>query len=66
MRRSLDHDLEAVSLDPTPHLLIDHVPWRKVVGQNPPVASSFGNVAQRVEDGAQWILLLPGILATKR
>jgi len=62
----LDQCLEAMSINPTTHLLINNMPWWQVVGQHAPVTAGLGYITQRVEDGAQRVLALLRILATQR
>jgi len=61
----LDHGFKTTGLDPAPHLLIDHRPRRKIVGQHAPVTAGLGYITQRVEDAPQGILALLGVFAAK-
>jgi DNA-directed RNA polymerase subunit alpha len=45
----LHHDLEAPRIDPAPHLLIDRLPRRQIVGQKTPLTARLGDVTNRVE-----------------
>src|ERR1700722_5130687 len=60
-----DHRLEAPSIDPAPHLLINHLPGRKIVRQHPPMAPGLGDISQSVEHSPQWILTLLRVLPAK-
>ena len=62
----LHHDLETTRIDPSPHLLIDRLPRRQIVGQKAPLTARLGNVTKCVEYIAKRIIPLRSVLATQR
>jgi hypothetical protein len=54
----LDHDFKTSHRHPAPHLLINHGPRRRIVGQLAPMATGFGDKANSFEDITQRIIPL--------
>ena len=59
----IDHNLEAPRIDPPPHLLVNHLPWRQVVRHKAPLAACLGDIAKPVEYIPKGIIPLRRILA---
>ena len=58
----VDDGLEAAGGEPAPGLLIDHLPGRKVLGQVTPGRAGADDPTQGVEDVAEAVDALAGVL----
>jgi len=61
-----DDRAEDVRHEPAPGLLVDRLPGRQIVRHVPPLEPSPGTEAQPVEEFAQRVLALRGVLAHER
>ena len=52
------HGLEATRIQSVPALLVDRLPRRQVIGQQPPKRTCSNQPAQSIEDLAQIVLAL--------
>jgi hypothetical protein len=62
----LHHDFKTPRINPSPHLLVHHCPWRKIVGHEAPLVARLGEVSKTVEHVSERIIPLRCILPAQR